>query len=380
MRNVRLLTLFNFFLDFRPYAPIVILFFKDVSGSFALALSIFSIATISSAVFEIPTGLFSDMIGRKKTIILGSLAGILGLTVWVIGNSFWMLASGAALEGLSWAFFSGNNDALLYDTLKESKSENRFPEFLGKTGSMFQAGLAISALLGAYLALWSFRTVLAVSIIPQAICFFIALFMVEPRVHTGKIRANIYGNLKTAFSEFIRNVRLRNLSLASVISNGIEETIFQFNPAFVAIFWPAWGLGVARFLGHASSAMGYWFSGPVLKRVAPIKIVLYGSLLSRIKNIIAVGFPTVISPVLLSTGLHGLREVSKGTLLQKEFTDHQRATMASLNSFLSSIFFGIFAFSFGYFADNIGPRNTLLVGELLLFVPAFLFWRVLKMK
>jgi len=54
-RNIKVLTWFNFFTDFKLYAPIAILYFAQVSGSFALGMSIFAISTVSAAIFEIPT-------------------------------------------------------------------------------------------------------------------------------------------------------------------------------------------------------------------------------------------------------------------------------------------------------------------------------------
>src|SRR3989344_6165866 len=116
-KNIRILKLFNFFTDFKLYAPVAIIYFAKVSGSFALGMSIFSIAMVSSALFEIPTGIFSDRIGRRKTVILGALAAVLYSVFYAIGISFWFLAAGAVFEGLSRSFYSGNNNALLYDTL-----------------------------------------------------------------------------------------------------------------------------------------------------------------------------------------------------------------------------------------------------------------------
>ncbi len=75
-RNVKILTLFNFFTDFKLYAPVAIIYFADVSGSFALGMSIFAITMVSSALFEIPTGIFSDRIGRKKTVVIGALCAL----------------------------------------------------------------------------------------------------------------------------------------------------------------------------------------------------------------------------------------------------------------------------------------------------------------
>jgi MFS family permease len=68
-KNIRILTWFNFFTDFKLYAPLAIIYFSHVTGSFALGMGIFSITMIASALFEIPTGVFSDRIGRRKTVI-----------------------------------------------------------------------------------------------------------------------------------------------------------------------------------------------------------------------------------------------------------------------------------------------------------------------
>jgi MFS family permease len=103
-RNIRILKWFNFFIDFRLYAPIAILYFSKVTGSFALGMSIFSITMIASALFELPTGIFSDKIGRRKTVILGATAAVLFSIFYAIGGSFWMIAIGAVFEGLSRSF------------------------------------------------------------------------------------------------------------------------------------------------------------------------------------------------------------------------------------------------------------------------------------
>lgn len=78
-KNIKLLALFNFFTDFNLYSAVLIIYFAKVTGSFALGMSLYSVTMVSSAIFEIPTGIFSDYIGRKKTIILGSICSILAI-------------------------------------------------------------------------------------------------------------------------------------------------------------------------------------------------------------------------------------------------------------------------------------------------------------
>jgi len=73
--------------------------------------------------FEVPTGNFSDFLGRKLTLALGQLASALSIASYAAANSFGTLAIGGVLEGLSFSLFSGNNDALLFETLKQKSRE-----------------------------------------------------------------------------------------------------------------------------------------------------------------------------------------------------------------------------------------------------------------
>ena len=60
LSNIRRLAWFNFFLDFRLYGPIAIIYFGRVSGSYALGASVLSVVMLSSALLEVPTGVWSD--------------------------------------------------------------------------------------------------------------------------------------------------------------------------------------------------------------------------------------------------------------------------------------------------------------------------------
>lgn len=381
-KNIRLLTWFNFFLDFRLYSPIAILYFVQVTGSFALGLIIFSIAAIASSAFELPTGIVSDLLGRKKTIIFGSLTSVLSLIFYAIGGSFWLLIIGSVFAGLSMALFSGNNDAFLHDTLSQGNRQKEFPKFFGKVSSMFQVGLAVSAFIGGFIAEVSLVFVMWISVIPQIIGLLLAFKMVEPEKRCTDISTNIFEHLREAIVRFKNNNRLKTLSLASILSYGIGETIHEFQPIFIAMLWPTWAIGVARSLTHAFAFSGFWFAGKIINKLSVLKSLLISEISCRFFGIVANGFPTIISPILISVSdfFFGISTVSQNTLLQKEFTEKQRATMGSLNALFGSIFFAVFAFLFGLLADDIGPVKSLLIGQLLLFSVVFLYWRLFKEK
>lgn len=377
-RNIRLLGWFNFWADFRPYAPIAILYFSQVSGSYALGMSVYSVTMLAQSLLEVPTGVFSDRIGRKKTVICGAVAGVFALTFYAIGGSYLALVIGGIFEGLGRAFYSGNNDALLHDTLSETGQREAYQEFKGKTSSMFQLALGISSIMGSLIAALSFQVVMWVSVVPMALALLVSLRMVEPRAHSRQ-SGNIYAHLSTAFRKIVHNPRLRVLSLASVLSFAIGEASWLFRSTFIAMLWPIWAIGVAQTIGNLTAALGFYFAGRIIRRFGEFRLLVGGMSLSEAVNLFGLLVPTVLSPALMASNsiFYGINNVAISGLMQKEFTDEQRATMGSLNSFAGSIAFAVFSLLLGALADRIGVIPALVTAALLGLIPMMLYWKAL---
>jgi len=376
-RNIRLFSYLNFFTDFIPYAPIAIIYFANVSGSYALGMSVFSVVMLASALFEIPTGIFSDMIGRKNTVVLGATTRILSAILYAFGGSYGMLIAGALLEGLSRAFYSGNNDAMLHDSLTQLKKEGDFHTHYGKTHAMFQVGLATSALLGGFLAQISFALVMWVSVIPQVLTLLTSLFLIEPNIYT-KEAGNIFAHLKESLRHFRINTILRYISITSIIKHSIGESGYLFRSAFFITLWPIWAIGVAATISNLLAALSYYASGNIINKLGVKKILIGENLFNRVIHFPALLFPTILSPALMISGglTFGLGDTATNTLLQKHFTVKQRATMGSFNSLAGSIAFSLLAIVVGKFADLYGAVNALILTQLILFTP-LIFYRLI---
>ncbi|KKU95363.1 hypothetical protein A2875_04255 [Candidatus Gottesmanbacteria bacterium RIFCSPHIGHO2_01_FULL_46_14] len=379
-RNIRLFSYLNFFTDFIPYAPVAILYFSNVTGSYALGMSVFSLVMLASAFFEIPTGIFSDLIGRKNTVILGATTRILSGILYAIGGTYGMLLAGALFEGLSRSFYSGNNDAMLHDSLTQLKKEGDFHSHFGKTHAMFQVGLGISALLGGILAQWSFALVMWISVIPQLITLALAFFLVEPTVYT-KESGNVFVHLKESIRQFRINATLRYVSIVSILKETLGEAGYLFRSAFFISLWPLWAIGISSFVTSIIAALSYYTSGKLINKFGPKKILIGESLFNRSLALIGLGFPSVLSPAIMAVPAitYGVGQTSINMLLQKHFTVKQRATMGSLNSLAGSIGFGLFAIVVGKIGDWYGARIALIITQLLLFSP-LIFYRLIFKK
>ncbi len=373
-KNIVILSWFNFFVDFVFYAPIAVLYFAHVSGSYALGMSIFSVIQISSALFELPTGIFSDMIGRKNTVVAGALSALMSVVLYAIGGSYWWLFAGALCEGLGRSFYSGNNDAMLHDTLVETNTQDKYHRYFGYLNSFNLLGLAIVAAVGSLLASISFSLVLWVSVVPRIILVVLSLLLVEPNIHTEK-STNIFFHLQESLAQFKVNKKLQLLTIVSALRDALYEGAYTFRTAFVATLWPLWAVGFANTISCILGAVSFFFSGRIIDRFGYKKILIMEIIMNRIINLIALIFPSVVSPALMGTTsvTYGVTTTAVNTLFQKEFTPAQRATLGSLRSLFGSIGYGVTVVLLGYVGDHIGPAKTLIIIQIVILSILFFY-------
>jgi len=87
-KNIRLLYIISFLSSFRFFTPFLVIYFAQVTGSYAQAATLLAFDSLFQAILEIPTGIFSDFIGRKSTTILAGIAGVICVSFWAIGGDF----------------------------------------------------------------------------------------------------------------------------------------------------------------------------------------------------------------------------------------------------------------------------------------------------
>ena len=377
--NVRLLSWFNFCSDFRIYNAIAVIYFARISGSYALGIGVFTVAKIASAIFEIPTGVFSDFLGRKITLAIGQVACAVSIACYAFAGSFPLLVVGGILEGLSFALFSGNNDALLFESLNQEGRSAEFFEYQGRVSSIFQLALAVSAAVALVALKWlSFKGLFLLSIAPQLVGFAITLALAEPARAKLSPEHNVIGHLREAIAGFARDRNLRLLALSSAIGFALGEAKFLFYPAFFALFWHGQALALARLLSHAAGALGFRLGGAIIRRRGEGEVLVGTSALAVTIGTVSAAMANVASPALssLSSVLFGPSVVAQQSLSQKAFTDKQRATMASLSQSAGNLFFAFAAIAIGLLADRLGARNALLIAEILGISVTYLYWRL----
>ena len=111
-------------------------------------------------------------------------------------------------------------------------------------------------------------------------------------------------------------------------------------------------------------------------------MLIIANIYTRIANFIAYGVPTLLSPVLMASSsiFYGATSVAKNSLMQREYTQEQRATLGSLNSFIGSIFFALFAPLLGIIADTYGPAKTLIFVQFCMLSVLYINFKLKQMQ
>jgi MFS family permease len=380
MKNVKVLGWFNFWSSFNFYNGIVILYFSQVTQSFTLALSLFSLTHLASALGELPTGIYSDSYGRTACLRLGAVAAAGAVGCYALGQSYALLACGALLQGLSLACYSGNNDALLYETLAENQQTEKFSVYYGQVTAKASLAAVVATILGAMIAYWSFSLTLWLSVGPQLLGVLLSLRLIEPSGPRAP-QTNPYAHLQGAFKALGANRQLKLLSFAEILANAVGEILVRFLAAFYATLWPIWAIGLARVIQYTGQMVSFHLSGRILQRFEAISVLIFNNILNRLIGIFALLVPTLASPALLASSgfLYGITATARATLLQREFADQQRATLASLNGLLGSICFAGLAPIFGFIADTVGLIEALVVAQLLLLPVIGCYWLLARL-
>ncbi len=371
-KNIRLFNLFSFFSSLDFYIPIKVVYFHQVTNSYSTASTIISAVWIFQALLEVPTGIFSDLIGRRKTIILGAACSVIAYALYATSHNFWLFILGSFFEGASRSFFSGNNNAYLHNLLSDEQKEAVYHHYYGKLNSVmgvagFAAALGSGVILG-----WSLNLFMWINLIPQVVAFILSLGLAETK-HQEENESNIFKHLKDAVQEIRGNINLRYLSLSEMLG-GSGLAAYEYQAAVYAAVWPTWAIGVARAIQEGGVIPGFYFAGKIIDRLGLFKVVSISWITSVLGNILAGLAKSVFSPIfiMLSLPLYGASDTATQKILQKEFTDRQRATIASLNSLGNSVTFSIALYLTGLIANSYGPFVALLATQVFL-IPSSYF-------
>jgi MFS family permease len=112
--------------------------------------------TAGMVLFEVPTGIVADTIGRRMSYLLGTVtlaaSTLFYVLLWQIEAPFWEWAIASMLLGLGFTFFSGAVEAWLVDALAATGFTGEIETVFGRGQIVTGAGMLTGSVAGGFIA------------------------------------------------------------------------------------------------------------------------------------------------------------------------------------------------------------------------------------
>jgi MFS family permease len=385
LNNILKLTFAKFFASVYFAVPIQTIFFFKLGLTFAQVMWLESILLVGIFLFEIPTGILGDTIGRKNSLVLGALVNLVAWIPWFLGSSFWLFAISYFLAGIGIAFASGSDQALIYDDLKQRGQEGGMQRWYGIYSAAPVIASAVSGLVGGFIAVSQtldiFYLLYKLTVIMNGISLLILLAVQEaPVLPADHNPVGAPFQRFQLFSDGWRlikgNPKLRRIILLSLFSSPFSIVlVYIFQPYFQASQVPNIYYGVAVFasaiLGAGCKLLAYKIEAWLGVNWGTLMITLLPGILWAVMALL---FHPVFAVLfyIINISIAEIREPVFADYLNRHIPSYNRATVLSTISVLGSLYQFIIRPVIGYLAD-INLRYAFILIALIIFLATSLF-------
>lgn len=266
-------------------SPLLSLFTKSLGADPATLGFVAAASTITGIVFKAPSGALSDILGRRKVMIMGMAVFGLVPFLYLLVNSYWQLAVVRFLHGFAAAIFGPVATAMVADLFDKQRGAK-----IGWYASAVTTGKLLGPLLGGYILLVTdFKHSYLIVGIIGVISLLIAMLGINENTFPSKNKPKdsqpvryALGKMRRGFTEVFSDFRISLVSTVDALSYlavGALET-----------FLPLYGIFV---LGLDSGKIGTLFA------VQAITTLMSRPVMGRLSDTIG-RKPMIISGLLVS--------------------------------------------------------------------------------
>ena len=315
-------------------ASLFVVFGLSLGFSIAYVGLLLGASRLSQFIFEIPTGIFADTYGRKKSILLCYFFSLFFYLIYFFGSDFYLLLLGSVIGGFALSFMSGAFEALAVDSLALSDKEQFRNKVFVRLTVITTLGFIAGGLVGSAIAyfdlryIWLFQAAAAIFALILGWRFLKEKFF--PREATDKkenVVKILIRKIKEPAAAILRDKKIPTMFAVSILISSAS--------AFYLVSWPIIFKEILTipvyYFGLISSAAGLFY--------------LIGSFLAEKFSLTRGAFNTVLFSLILMGLFYFIFGLSKSLVF-------------SLLSFIAIDFFnGGFSPLFYSFLNGIIPSS-----------------------
>ncbi|MCR2810807.1 MULTISPECIES: MFS transporter [unclassified Microbacterium] len=329
------------------------LFLLDAGLSNLEAFAANAFFTAGMLIFEIPTGVVADTVGRRASYLIGTVTLATTTTLywmlWVWESPFWAWAIVSVLLGLGFTFFSGAVDAWLVDALRATGYRGSLETVFGRAQIVGGIAMLAGSVLGGVIAQ---VTDLGVPFLVRAGVLVVTLVVAALLMHDIGFEPERGENplqaTRTVFRASITyglgNAPVRWLMLASPFTAGVGIYVFYALQPYLLELWgddeayTVAGLAAALLSGAAivGGALAPWVRRLFRRRTSSIVLATVASAVVLLGLGVVRSFWAAIVLVAVWGIASAIDDPVHRAYLNDMIPSKQRATVLSFDSLMGS--------------------------------------------
>ncbi len=143
-------------------------------------------------LLEVPSGAIADLLGKRKTIFIGMVAGTVGIAIITFSGTLVGIFIGWLITQICYAFYSGAAEALVYDSLVDLGDKKSYDKVITKSSEIESWVGAITTFIGGLLYSVHFRLPHILWGLGFALGIIFSWLLIEPKVDTEKFSFRKY--------------------------------------------------------------------------------------------------------------------------------------------------------------------------------------------
>lgn len=380
--NIWKLHLNTFLKDVLFFIPVLVPLLNQLGFDMQQILLGEAAYALALVILEVPSGYFADRFGRKTSIIIGSVFNVIGFTLYAAFQNFEQYVLANIIIGIGYAFISGADTALLYESLEQTNQLDKYKKVQGTNFAWGRVSSVISTIIGGFLITMGPRLPLYLTIIPFILILFVSLTLRETRVH-HEIQEHW-----THFKEIVKdslffNKKLRNFLLFTSVSGFFVLGIFLGQEYMEFIGLPLAFFGLIMALMNVFSGLASRYAEQIEKYLGStlsLAVIAFASAFAWL----AMGFLQTLWAIpllIISSIIWGYSTPIFAEFIQKIAQPDRRATVMSIMGLLNRLVYCLFAPIIGYINDIFTIQQALQLGSvIMLAIGTVTLWSLKKVR
>lgn len=203
-----------------------------------------SVFHITSMLGEMPTGIISDLYGRRLSRLLGRMVEIVSIILLIFARQEWMIYLSFILQALSYNLESGTDSAYVYDLLLEYNEQDEFAKIQGKREVVIQVAMLLSTTIGGIIAGLSYQLTYGLSILIVILSIFALLQMKEIK-NKGYIKTNILHDMKQQVVMSCELIKQDHQIFYLILSTALFSASLTTAYYYLTNYWKELGVSIS---------------------------------------------------------------------------------------------------------------------------------------